>query len=153
MFLVIVAFVATILFFLWRKSKKWFPTHKESNMIDSADRVVWCNEFTMYLNGISVTITNPDPEELLSSFLRNKMELTGTKLGCEEGGCGACTVVLTRPANFSSSEVLSVNACLRPLCCNDGLSVTTVECIGSTCGGLSEEHQSFVRNHGTHCCY
>ena len=61
------------------------------------------------------------------------VHLTGTKLGCAEGGCGACTVMVSQ---YDKTEYkvthISVNACLAPLCSLDGTAVTTVEGIGST---------------------
>jgi xanthine dehydrogenase/oxidase len=72
--------------------------------------------------------------------------LKGTKLGCEEGGCGACTVVLT-----NLDGVVSANSCLRLLCLNDGMSITTVEGIGSVKTGLSEEQQRLVAKNGSQC--
>lgn len=64
-------------------------------------------------------------------------------LGCEEGGCGACTVVLTRecPSDSSSIANVSVNSCLRPLCANDGMAITTIEGFQ-----LSEHVTSSTRN-------
>ena len=61
------------------------------------------------------------------------MRFTGTKLGCGEGGCGACTVMASR-YDPEQKEVrhFSVNACMAPLCAVDGLAITTVEGIGST---------------------
>ena len=59
------------------------------------------------------------------------MGLTGSKLGCGEGGCGACTVMLSKLAEDKVHH-FAVNACLTPLCAMHGLAVTTVEGIGST---------------------
>ena len=67
------------------------------------------------------------------------MGLTGTKLGCGEGGCGACTVSVSRmrvsPERGENGPKLvhyTVNACLTPVCSLHGAAVTTIEGIGST---------------------
>lgn len=108
--------------------------------------IPWSNELIFYLNNIQIRLINPNPTELLANYIRDKAGLKGTKLGCEEGGCGACTVVLTKPEG-----TVSVNSCLRPLCTNDGYSITTVEGIGSIEAGLSCEQSSIVEEHGTQC--
>uniref|UniRef100_A0A3Q2QIP4 2Fe-2S ferredoxin-type domain-containing protein n=1 Tax=Fundulus heteroclitus TaxID=8078 RepID=A0A3Q2QIP4_FUNHE len=69
--------------------------------------------------------------------------LTGTKLGCAEGGCGACTVMVSRYQPASRRLLhCAVNACLAPLCSLHLVAVTTVEGIGSVarkscCGSLN----------------
>ena len=60
------------------------------------------------------------------------MGLTGSKLGCGEGGCGACTVMISKLIDDHVVNHFSVNACLTPICAVHGLAVTTVEGIGST---------------------
>ena len=62
----------------------------------------------------------------------------GTKLGCGEGGCGACTVMVSMRGLCGSGPVrhIAVNACLAPLCSIDGMAITTVEGIGSVEAGL-----------------
>jgi aerobic-type carbon monoxide dehydrogenase small subunit (CoxS/CutS family) len=105
--------------------------------------IAWSNELSFMLNGATVKLVNPDPTELLATFIRDKAGLKGTKLGCEEGGCGACTVVL--------NDVHSVNSCLRFLCAVDGMSVTTVEGLGSLRKGLSDEQKGIVDKNGTQC--
>lgn len=57
----------------------------------------WDDTLRFYLNGTKVTLDTADPEVTLLEYLRG-IGLTGTKLGCAEGGCGACTVVSSRNA-------------------------------------------------------
>ena len=85
-----------------------------------------------YLNGTRVVIDNIDPEVTLLEYLRG-IGLTGTKLGCAEGGCGACTVVVSQ-YNPTTKKIYhaSVNACLAPLVSVDGKHVITIEGIGNT---------------------
>lgn len=86
-----------------------------------------------YLNGTKVAIDSIsiDPEITLLEYLRG-VGLTGTKLGCAEGGCGACTVVVSQ-LNPTTKKLYhaSVNACLAPLVSVDGKHVITVEGIGN----------------------
>lgn len=83
-----------------------------------------------YLNGTRVVLDDADPEATLLEYLRG-VGLTGTKLGCAEGGCGACTVVVSQ-WNPTTRKVYhaSVNACLAPLVSVDGKHVVTVEALG-----------------------
>src|ERR1041385_7267313 len=87
-----------------------------------------------YVNGRRVTVERPDPTTLLVDWLRSdEIGLTGTKLSCGEGGCGACTVPLPRGAGPARRvDETAINACLRPLVSLDGAAITTVEGIGST---------------------
>ncbi|TAQ83665.1 hypothetical protein B7494_g8013 [Chlorociboria aeruginascens] len=84
-----------------------------------------------YLNGTRVVIDDIDPEVTLLEYLRG-IGLTGTKLGCAEGGCGACTVVVSQ-FNPTTKKIYhaSVNACLAPLISVDGKHVITIEGIGN----------------------
>lgn len=71
-----------------------------------------------YLNGTRIKLHNPNPQWTLLDFIRSQDGLKGTKLGCGEGGCGACTVVLQTSNKFSESrriKHIAVNACLFPL--------------------------------------
>ncbi|RVE75081.1 hypothetical protein OJAV_G00013220 [Oryzias javanicus] len=82
----------------------------------------------VFINGKKVEVEDADPETMLLSFLRQKLRLTGTKSGCGGGGCGACTVMVSRyqPATKTITHH-AVNACLLPLCQLHGAAVTTVE--------------------------
>ncbi|KYK56124.1 xanthine dehydrogenase [Drechmeria coniospora] len=85
-----------------------------------------------YLNGTSVVLDEIDPEVTVLEYLRG-IGLTGTKLGCGEGGCGACTIVVSQ-FNPTTKQIYhaSVNACLAPLVSLDGKHVITIEGIGNT---------------------
>lgn len=89
----------------------------------ASDRVAF------FLNGRRVELHSPAPDLLLIDYLRSpEVGLTGAKKGCGQGGCGACTVILSR-WDAAAEKVVhrSINSCLRPVCALDGLSVTTVE--------------------------
>lgn len=70
-----------------------------------------------YMNGKEVVLDNPNPDWTLLDFIRSRHGFKGTKLGCGEGGCGACTVVLqsVEPSNSKRLKHVAVNACLFPL--------------------------------------
>ncbi|EEH40664.2 aldehyde oxidoreductase [Paracoccidioides lutzii Pb01] len=103
-----------------------------------------------YLNGIKVVLENPDPEVTLLEYLRG-VGLTGTKLGCAEGGCGACTVVISQ-LNQTTKQIYhaSVNACLAPLVSVDGKHVITVEGIGDVKSPHAVQQRMAVGN-GSQC--
>lgn len=90
---------------------------------------------TFYINGTRVQLdaSTVDPEASLLSFIRSQPGLTGTKLGCGEGGCGACTVVIQSVhPRTGEMQHLAINACLAPLLSVEGKHVITVEGIGSS---------------------
>lgn len=118
----------------------------QQKSVQAIQDIPWSNKLTFYLNGSTVSLYNPSPTTLLAHYIRDTAGLHGTKLGCEEGGCGACTVSLTK-----KEGTRSVNSCLRPLCANDGMGILTVEGVGSVQAGLSVEQQSIVENNGTQC--
>uniref|UniRef100_A0A672GRA1 2Fe-2S ferredoxin-type domain-containing protein n=1 Tax=Salarias fasciatus TaxID=181472 RepID=A0A672GRA1_SALFA len=93
-----------------------------------------------------------DPEMTLLTYLRRKLGLTGTKLGCAEGGCGACTVMLSRyQTDTNQLQHHAVNACLAPLCSLHLVAVTTVEGIGSVARKLHPVQERIALSHGSQC--
>ncbi|EAZ82964.1 molybdopterin cofactor-binding domain-containing protein [Algoriphagus machipongonensis] len=90
------------------------------------------NSVSFFLNGEEVTIQNPSPNLLLLDYLRSdQVGLTGAKKGCGQGGCGACTVILsTWNEKSQKAEHKSINSCLRPVCALGGMTITTVEGTG-----------------------
>ena len=82
----------------------------------------------IYVNEKRYVVPTLTPNVTLLSFLREHCRLTGSKLGCGEGGCGACTVMLSN-VDVVTGKVRhrSVNACLMLACAAHGCHVTTVE--------------------------
>lgn len=78
----------------------------------------------------------------LSHLLREEMGLIGTKEGCGNGECGACTVIVDK---------LAVNSCLYLAVQADGKTVETIEGLAATEGNLHPLQQSFVDNGGIQC--
>ncbi|RIB14481.1 molybdopterin binding aldehyde oxidase/xanthine dehydrogenase [Gigaspora rosea] len=89
------------------------------------------NKLCFCLNGTSVEIDNPDLDITLLNYVRS-IGLTGTKLGCGEGGCGACTIMISSyDKTLDKISHISANACLIPLCSVDGKHIITIEGIGN----------------------
>ncbi|XP_050804387.1 xanthine dehydrogenase/oxidase isoform X3 [Gopherus flavomarginatus] len=110
------------------------------------------DQLVFFVNGKKVVEKNVDPETTLLTYLRRKLGLPGTKLGCGEGGCGACTVMISKFDNFQKKIVhYSVNACLFPICALHHVAVTTVEGIGSTKTRLHPVQERIAKSHGSQC--
>ncbi|CAL1534993.1 unnamed protein product [Lymnaea stagnalis] len=104
-----------------------------------------------YVNGLRVEDKEPDPEMTLLTYIRTKLHLTGSKLGCGEGGCGACTVMVSKYSPQSDTiKHYNVNACLAPVCSMHGLAVTTVEGIGNV-ANLHPVQERIAKFHGSQC--
>jgi 2-furoyl-CoA dehydrogenase 2Fe-2S iron sulfur subunit len=97
-------------------------------------------EISVRVNGRDVRET-VEPRLLLSDFLRHRLGLTGTHVGCEHGVCGACTVQLDGSA---------VRSCLLLAVQVDGSEVRTVEALANG-DGLSPLQDAFHRHHALQC--
>nr|XP_033800981.1 aldehyde oxidase 1-like isoform X2 [Geotrypetes seraphini] len=110
------------------------------------------DELIFYVNGRKVIEKNADPEMMLLYYLRKRLRLTGTKYSCGEGGCGACTVMLSRFEPISKKiHHYTVNACLFPICSLHGAAVTTVEGIGSTETRIHPVQERIAKAYGSQC--
>ena len=103
------------------------------------------------LNGRSVQLADPNPAETVLDWLRIQRHLTGTKEGCNEGDCGACTVMLTSIANDGVEVRSAVNSCLLFLPQLDGKSLRTVEGVADETGTLHPVQRRMVEYHGSQC--
>lgn len=108
------------------------------------------NEIRFILNGGDVALKDVAPDATLLDWLRLNRSLRGTKEGCAEGDCGACTVLVGK----LSAEGLvyeSVNACIRFMGSLDGTHVVTVEHLRGEPGRLHPVQQAMVDFHGSQC--
>jgi carbon-monoxide dehydrogenase small subunit len=96
--------------------------------------------YRLTVNGVEHTVDAPGMRRLLDA-LREDLGLTGTKEGCGEGECGACSVLV-------DGEL--VNSCLVPLCQVDGAHVVTVEGLAPR-GSLDRLQHAFLETGGAQC--
>jgi len=97
---------------------------------------------TLSVNGVEHTVEVPSDQKLLY-VLREDLGLTGTKYGCGEGQCGACTVLL---------EGKPVRSCLAPVGAVAGKKITTIEGLEQN-GQLHPVQEAFAECHGLQCGY
>ena len=105
------------------------------------DRVVF------YLNGKRLAVAGDAVFPSLVEFLRQS-GLVGTKIGCAEGDCGACTVLVGTPEN-GSLHYRTIVSCIQPVHQLDGTHVVTIE--GINAGDLSPIQRAMVECHGSQC--
>ncbi|HEY9870108.1 MAG TPA: FAD binding domain-containing protein [Candidatus Obscuribacterales bacterium] len=105
----------------------------------------------LYINGKEYRIRGADAFKTLSNFLRYDEQKTGTKIVCEEGDCGACTVVVGRVEN---GEIVykPINSCIQFLYQLDCSHVVTVEGVRDD-GDLNAVQQAMIECHGAQCGY
>ena len=104
---------------------------------------------SFHLNGDPVLLSSVDPSRTLLDWLREEQRLSGTKEGCREGDCGACTVVII-DATEGGPAVRAVNSCILFLPMIDGKAVFTVEGVAPA-GALHPAQQALVEQHGSQC--
>lgn len=107
---------------------------------------------TFTLNGESVTVTDPSPTTTALEWLRHHKRLMGTKEGCAEGDCGACTIAVLDHAAHEGPAWRSINACLLLLPMLHGRTVVTVEGL-KTDDALHPVQDAMVRHLGSQCGY
>ncbi|MQA16748.1 MAG: 2Fe-2S iron-sulfur cluster binding domain-containing protein [Pseudonocardiaceae bacterium] len=96
---------------------------------------------SLTVNGVGHDVL-VEPRMLLVDFLRDELQLTGTHAGCEQGVCGACTVLL---------DGETTRSCLLFAAQLDGSSVRTVESLARPDGSLHPIQRAFTENHGLQC--
>jgi xanthine dehydrogenase YagT iron-sulfur-binding subunit len=96
---------------------------------------------TLTVNGVTRTIQLDDPRVTLLDLLRERLDLTGTKKGCDRGQCGACTVIL---------DGRRVNSCLALAVSHDGAHVLTIEGVADG-NRLHPVQEAFLAHDGLQC--
>ncbi|CUX57983.1 putative oxidoreductase, 2Fe-2S subunit [Agrobacterium genomosp. 13 str. CFBP 6927] len=99
-------------------------------------------DLTLTVNGEAVAL-KVDPRQSVLDLLRERLALTGTKKGCNQGACGACTVLINDRR---------VNACLALAVMYEGTSITTIEGVASG-EELQPIQQAFIDHEGFQCGY
>jgi xanthine dehydrogenase YagT iron-sulfur-binding subunit len=96
---------------------------------------------TLTVNGATRTIELDDPRVTLLDVLRERLNLTGTKKGCDRGQCGACTVIVNGRR---------INSCLALAISHDGASVLTIEGVANG-DRLHPVQEAFIAHDGLQC--
>jgi len=114
-------------------------------------------EIRFVLDGNIVRVRDVPPQTTVLEYLREHLGRTGTKEGCAEGDCGACTVVVAScdtSGDGASGNALAwhaVNACIRPLPTLDGKALFTVESLQAADGSLHPVQAAMVECHASQC--
>ena len=103
------------------------------------------------LDGEVIEVSNVDPTRTVLQFLREDIYRTGTKEGCAEGDCGACTVVLAElNRDGDDLSLRAINSCIQFLPTLDGKELITVESLDAG-GKLHPVQQAMVDCHASQC--
>ena len=100
--------------------------------------------------GEVVNVGNVPPERTVLELLRDELGCTGTKEGCGEGDCGACTVVLGQ-IEHGALRFRAINSCIRLAHSIDGMALWTVEDLAAPDGSLHPAQEAMVQCHASQC--
>jgi xanthine dehydrogenase YagT iron-sulfur-binding subunit len=118
------------------------PTQKGVDMNKESQSMPTRTRITLRVNGSDKHI-DVEPWTILLDALREYLDLTGTKKGCDHGQCGACTVLV---------DGKRINSCLTLAIMKDGADITTIEGIGNG-NGLHPVQQAFIEHDAFQCGY
>ncbi len=97
-----------------------------------------------------IELENPDPNQTILGFIRNELKKTGTKEGCAEGGCGACTIVLGELEN-KKIKYKAINSCISFVPTLHGKQLIVVENLFSKNGSYHPVQEAMVKYHASQC--
>ena len=107
-------------------------------------------QISLAVNGKLVNVDAADTELTLSDWLRQHLRLTGTKVVCAEGDCGACTVLCAHANAGMPFSYRAIDSCIQFMHQLDGTHVITVEGL-SVDDGLHPVQQAMVKHFGSQC--
>lgn len=110
-----------------------------------------CDTLRFIRNGQRVELDGVPADAMLLSVIREQLGASGTKEGCAEGDCGACTVVVAEADGESGLRFRAINSCIRPAHAITGMALFTVEDLESADGVLHPVQQAMVDAHGSQC--
>ena len=107
-----------------------------------------------FYDGKIVEVEGAATTRTVLQWLREDAHRTGTKEGCAEGDCGACTVIVGEPAADGTMSLQTVNACIRPLPTLDGKALFTVEDVkANSADTMHPVQRALVETHASQCGY
>src|SRR5215467_3311911 len=126
----------------WPREAVRFAALRRAADLTIAD-LEYCMGFstTLTVNGVARTIALDDPRVTLLDLLRERLDLTGTKKGCDRGQCSACTVIL---------DGRRINSCLALALSHDGADLLTIEGVAQG-GRLHPVQEAFIAHDGLQC--
>ena len=110
------------------------------------------NKIRFILNNQTIELSDIPASLTLLDYLRLEKRLTGTKEGCAEGDCGACTILVGRILN-NELKYETVNSCIRFVGSLDGCHIVTIEHLKASDGKLHPVQQAMVDHHGSKAIY
>ena len=108
------------------------------------------NTVKFLLNDKILEINSPDPNQTILNYIRTELKKTGTKEGCAEGGCGACTIVVGELVN-GQIKYSAINSCISFVPTLNGKQLLIVEDLVSKNGNLHPVQDAMVKFHGSQC--
>ncbi|KAJ6693050.1 XANTHINE DEHYDROGENASE [Salix purpurea] len=126
------------------------PTH--NTVMEEKQRETGTGSLVFAINGLRFEVSSVSPSTTLLEFLRAQTPFKSPKLGCGEGGCGVCVVLLSKyDPVLDQVEDFTASSCLTLLCSVNGCSVTTSEGLGNSKDGFHPIHQRFSGFHASQC--
>ncbi len=126
----------------------WFR-RSDTQPIAAVD--VMRDSISFYLNGRRKTLKHFSPTQTLLRYLREEEGLCGTKEGCAEGDCGACTVMIARLDENGEVRREAINACIRFLPSLEGTSITTVDALSKDASYPHAVQRAMIDSHASQC--